>query len=219
MQPHRWTHDFPGSWSKGSSTSPARPLRPRTLFPFHRLTPVAVSSLLGCLFVALATSPLLAQDPPASQHGSVSQRINTTTVTIEYDRPVARGRTLFGETGIVVDDALWTPGANRATTIEFSAAVKFAGRPVPAGRYSVWAIPRDGDWTLILNRVWDTHHAIYPGEQDDVLRTEIRPAKGAHMETLAWYFPVVGPYEATLRIHWGELYLPIPIEVASGKGT
>jgi Protein of unknown function (DUF2911) len=181
--------------------------------PFFELTR---ATLLAFVLLTVGVAPLLGRQPPASQHGTVSQRINTTTVTIEYDRPSARGRTLFGEDGIVVSDALWTPGANRATTIEFSAAVSFAGKPVPAGRYSVWTIPRDRDWTLILNRVWDTHHAIYPGEQDDVLRTGITPGKGAHMEALTWYFPVVGPYDATIRMHWGELYLAIPIEVGNG---
>lgn len=153
------------------------------------------------------------QGPPASQHGTVSQTVNTTDITVTYDRPVARGRTLFGEDALVLYDALWTPGANRATTFEFSRDVSVAGSPVPAGRYSVWTIPAADTWTLILNRVWDTHHAIYPGEDNDVLRTTITPETGAHMETLAIYFPVVGPYHTILRIHWGETVLPIPIDV------
>jgi hypothetical protein len=65
-----------------------------------------------------------------------------------------------------------------------------------------------------LNRVWDTHHSIYPGEETDAIRVELPVERGAHMEALAWYFPVVGPYAATLRMHWGDLILPIPIEVA-----
>jgi hypothetical protein len=153
------------------------------------------------------------QGPPASQHGTISQTVNTTDITVTYDRPSARGRVLFGVEDLVVYDALWTPGANRATTLEFSRDVRVAGQPVPAGRYSVWTIPAADDWTLILNRVWDTHHAIYPGDVDDVLRIQLTPESGAHMETLAIYFPVVGPYETTMRIHWGQTILPVPIEV------
>jgi hypothetical protein len=153
------------------------------------------------------------QAPPASQRGTVAQRINRTTVTLEYDRPSARGRTLFGDSAIVVYDALWTPGANRATIISFDTDVTFAGVAVNAGKYSVWTIPGEGEWTLILNRVWDSHHAIYPGEADDIVRVRVRPERSAHMETLAWYFPVVGPYNATLRVHWGETILPIAVDV------
>lgn len=151
--------------------------------------------------------------PPASQHGTVSQTLNTTTVTVHYDRPSARGRLLFDHEGIVVYDALWTPGANRATILELSGPARVAGHDVPAGKYGVWTIPAAGHWTLILNTTWDTHHSRYPGEETDILRASIPTEQGAHMETLAFYFPVVGPYSATLRMHWGEVVLPIPIEV------
>ena len=85
-------------------------------------------------FVATATAlisiPASAQ-PPASQHGAVSQRVNQTLISLEYDRPVARGRALFGE--IVEFDAIWTPGANRATWIEFSGPVTVEGEALGAG--------------------------------------------------------------------------------------
>jgi len=170
-------------------------------------------SMLAALLVVSVTAPAAAQQPRASQRGTVSQTIHTTNITITYDRPVARGRVLFGDGGIVVYDALWTPGANRATILEVSGDVRIADKPVPAGKYSVWTIPRADQWTFILNRVWDTQHAIYPGDDDDMLRIAVVPVAGAHMETLAYYFPVVGPYNAVLHIHWGELVLPIPIDV------
>lgn len=61
--------------------------------------------------IGMGTSSAHAQQ--ASQHGSVAQTVNRTVITLEYDRPVARGRELFG--GIVDWDAIWTPGANVAT--------------------------------------------------------------------------------------------------------
>jgi hypothetical protein len=51
------------------------------------------------------------------------------------------------------------------------------------------------------------------GEADDVLRVEIPVTRGTHMETLALYFPVVGPYETMLHVHWGQTVLPIRVEV------
>lgn len=168
-------------------------------------------AFIACL--AGPTSVSAQTAPPASQHGTVSQTINGTVITVRYDRPSARGRALFGPDGIVVHDALWTPGANRATILELSQDARIAGHDVPAGKYGMWTIPAHGQWTFILTRNWDTHHSIYPGEEADVMRTTIPTERGAHMETLAFYFPVVGPYTATLRMHWGDLLLPIPIEV------
>jgi hypothetical protein len=170
------------------------------------------ATVLG-LAVLLGTSTAAAQMPPASQHGTVSQTINTTLVSIEYDRPVARGRLLFGDSAVVMYGALWTPGANRATVLEVSRDIRIAGRLVPAGKYSVWTVPGRDEWTLILNRRWDTHHAIYPGEEDDVIRVRLEPAAGSHMETLAFYFPVVEAYRAVLHMHWGTVILAIPIDV------
>ena len=49
---------------------------------------------------------------PRSQHGTVTQRVGTTDITISYNRPVARGRTLFGDDGVVHWGRLWHPGAD-----------------------------------------------------------------------------------------------------------
>jgi hypothetical protein len=59
---------------------------------------------------------------------------------------------------------------------------------------------------------WDTHHGMFPFDAE-VFRITVTPEQGAHMETLGFYFPVVGPYEATLRLHWGTTIVPLRIEV------
>jgi hypothetical protein len=163
--------------------------------------------------VLLFATGAAAQTPSASQHGTVSQKINTTVVTIAYDRPVARGRVLFGDSAVVKYGALWTPGANRATIVELSRDSRIEGQSVPKGKYSVWTVPGRDEWTLVLNRKWDTHHAIYPGEKDDVLRVRLKPTVGSSMETLAFYFPLVEAYRAVLHMHWGTLILAITFEV------
>jgi DUF2911 family protein len=115
------------------------------------------SSLLVAAAIVVTFTPASAQR--ASQHGIVSQTVDETEIRLEYDRPVARGRELFGE------------------LVE-----------------------------------WDTHHGMFPFESE-VLRIEVASERGAHMETLAYYFPVVGPYEATLRMHWGPTIVPLRIGV------
>ena len=171
-------------------------------------SPVTLAALVAVFAFATAAR---AQQPPASQHGTVSQSVNTTTITLEYDRPVLRGRSIFGE--LLDYDVIWTPGANRATWIDFSAPVKIQGQELPAGRYGLWTIPQERDpWQIIFVSEWDAHHSYF-SRDTEVMRVEAHAARGAHMEVLAFYFPVVGPYETTLRFHWGEVVVPLQIEV------
>ena len=85
----------------------------------------------------------------ASQSGSVSQTIANTEFTITYDRPVARGRALFG--GIVPYGEIWNPGANDATAITLSRAVTINGNRLDAGKYSIWAILGEREWVSFTN--------------------------------------------------------------------
>ena len=135
----------------------------------------------------------------------------TTVITMEYDRPVARGRELVG--ALVEWDAIWTPGANRASWIDFSKPVTVEGHALQAGRYAIWMVPKEnGPWEIIVVRDWDTDHGLFPFGAE-VFRTMVEPEAGSHMEVLAYYFPVVGPEEATLRFHWGNTIIPLQIEV------
>jgi hypothetical protein len=89
------------------------------------------------------------------------------------------------------------------------------GKPLARGEYSLWLIPREAaPWTLIFSSASRVFHSPYPGTQHDVLRVDIAPEKGAHMETLAYYFPVVARDSTVLRFHWGETVLPVRIRVA-----
>ncbi len=143
-----------------------------------------------------------------SQPARVVQRMGSTEITIVYNRPAARGRELFG--GIVPWDSLWNPGADEATRLELSEAITIAGLPLPAGRYSIWAIPGRNEWTLAFNRAWDVEHLTYR-EANDALRLRVRPHPASHMESLAFYFPYAGADSAMLALHWGETMLPLPV--------
>jgi hypothetical protein len=156
---------------------------------------------------------LLAQDPPKikpSQHGTVSQRIADTTITVEYNRPVARGRELFGR--LVPYGRIWCPCADDATTVEVSTGVMIEGKELPAGRYSLWTDPAAERWTVIFNKNASAWHTRYP-EGQDALRVQVTPRTGSHMETLAFYFPVVDGKKAELALHWGTVVVPVKIEV------
>lgn len=148
---------------------------------------------------------------PRSQPAEVHQTIGPAEVRVVYSRPVARGRELFG--GIVPYDSVWNPGANDATYISFSDDMLVGGHPLEAGNYSIWAIPRPDEWTVIFSRDWNTFHIPYP-EGEDALRLRIRPRQGEHMETMAFYFPLAEVDHGTLHLHWGETVIPIALRLA-----
>ena len=160
--------------------------------------------------LAWSATPVHAQ-PRASQHGTVSQTVNTTTISLAYDRPVLRGRSVFGD--ILDYDVVWTPGANRATWIDFTRPVRIEGAALPAGRYGVWTVPHESEpWEVVFVREWDTHHSYFPLETE-AARVRVRPERSSPIEVLACYFPEVGPYSTLLRFHWGEIVVPLRIEV------
>jgi len=146
-----------------------------------------------------------------SQAAAVSQRVANTEITVTYSRPVARGRALFG--ALVPYDEVWNPGADQATAVAFTRDVQVNDRPLQAGKYSLWAIPRSDIWTVIFSKAADVYHIPYPGEDQDALRLAIDPEKGSHMEALTFYFPLVEGKDAVLRLHWGDTMVPLSIRV------
>ena len=86
-----------------------------------------------------------------------------------YSRPQKNGRLIFGE--LVEYGKVWRLGANEATEIEFFRSVKIGDKKVEKGRYTLYAIPTEDNWTIILNKDNDTWGAFKYDEQKDVLRT------------------------------------------------
>jgi hypothetical protein len=146
-----------------------------------------------------------------SQAAAVSQRVANTEITVTYSRPVARGRALFG--ALVPYDQMWNPGADQATAIAVTRDVRIDDKALPAGQYSLWAIPRADIWTLIFSKAADVYHTAYPGQSQDALRLDVRPEQGPHMEALTFYFPIVEGKDAVLRLHWGQVVVPLAIRV------
>jgi len=177
------------------------------------LTLIATAIPTGWAIDAVAQeAPIVAQTPSddwrRSQPARVIQRMGPTEMTVVYNRPTARGRELFG--ALVPWDSVWNPGADEATRIEVDQDVLLNGQLLPAGRYSIWAVPRRDEWTLVFSRAWDVPHRPFPPGRD-ALTLRIRPRAAEHMESLAFYFPMADMESATLVLHWGETMIPISI--------
>jgi hypothetical protein len=131
------------------------------------------SVFLLLLFAIVSVS--VAQDKPASPKAEATGTIGKTKVTIVYSQPSARGRQIMG--GLVPYGEVWRTGANEATTIEFDKPVKVEGKDLPAGKYALFTIPGEKEWTIIFNKDHKQWGHYNYKQSDDVLRVSVKPTK------------------------------------------
>lgn len=165
-------------------------------------------------FVLLAaiTSTLFAQNEPPrlSPNATVSQVVGYTEITIVYSRPGVKDRKILG--GLVPYNEVWRTGANEATTIEFADDVTVQGHEVPKGKYGLFTIPGEKEWTIILNKTWDQWGAFNYDETQDLLRFKVEPQKSDFTERLLFTFDYVSPYSANIVIEWKNIAVPFLVE-------
>ena len=149
----------------------------------------------------------------ASEAASITQTIDGTRMTIEYSRPKARGRKeLFG--GQVHWGEVWTPGANKSTTLEISKDITLNGHPVPKGKYSVWLRPqKKGAWLAILDTNSKRFHTQRPDTAKVAIRFPVEPKKGPFVPTLTWAFEDLQLSGARLTMHWGNIGVAMDLAV------
>ena len=167
--------------------------------------------MLVALGVGVGTAGANAQAIPRSQLATVTQHIADTRVEIEYRRPVARGRALFG--ALVPWGRVWTPSADSAARFTISTPVTINGAVLAAGSYGLWTIPDSTTWTVIFSGVPAAFHLRYP-EGRDVLRVRATPRHGDHVEALQFAFPLVDADSAVLQLQWGTTAVPLTIRSA-----
>lgn len=167
----------------------------------------------ACLIVLLALHGSVTAQMRASERGSVSQTIDGTTITVDYARPQVRGRdSLFGKW--VEWGAVWTPGANFATTLETNRPLTIDGHPVKPGKYSIWLVTHPDQWTLVIDPRVHLYHWPYPDSTADQIRFPVHPTTGPVTEMLTFTFQDVHADAATLLLRWGTMELPFKLEVA-----
>ncbi len=170
--------------------------------------------ILPALMLGLM-APLAAQTPPIfpqlSPSASVSQTVGTTILDIQYHRPAVRGRQIWGN--IVPYGQVWRTGANEATTIRFSDPVQVNGQKVPAGTYSLFSIPNQDRWTLILNRRARQLGAWEYDPREDVLRFDVKPKAVPLTEWLTYEIYPASTGTAYVDLYWEKLRVSFLVEV------
>ena len=152
------------------------------------------------------------QFPAPSPACTLKQRVGLTDIEIVYSRPGVKDRQIFG--GIVPYDKVWRTGANNATKITFSTAVKLNGADIPAGTYALFTIPGENEWTIIINKGAAQWGAFQYDEKADVARFKATPVTLTKpMETFVIEFTDIRDESALLNLAWENTIVPIKFEV------
>jgi hypothetical protein len=135
--------------------------------------------------------------PPAQAKETIA---TGAVITIDYSQPAVKGRTI-GKDLEPMNGKVWRTGANEATVFEVSKPVKIEGKELPAGKYALFTIAGDNEWTIIFNKTTNQWGAYDYKEADDALRVKVKPAKAAQFaEKMTFNINKDG----TVTLLWGD---------------
>jgi hypothetical protein len=169
-----------------------------------KITSIIVSCLLSATYTFAQVAP--APSPAAS----VSQVVGTTKISIDYSRPMLRGREIFGK--LIPFDKVYRTGANASTKIETSGDITVQGKTLKAGKYAIMSIPTSTNWTIIFSKDLNVTEQNY-SQANDVLRVTARPQEVPTVESFTIDFSDVKDDAATLNISWEKTKVSLAIGV------
>jgi hypothetical protein len=157
------------------------------------------------------TETLMLNLPRASQHALVSQRIGITDITINYHRPLANGRQVWGK--LVPYGQVWRAGANENTTITFGDPVTIEGQSLDKGTYGLHMIPGETEWTIIFSKDSRDWGSFTYKQDDDALRVKVKPQAAEMHDALAYDFDDVKADSAVVTMRWEKVAVPFNVHV------
>ncbi|MCL6218426.1 DUF2911 domain-containing protein [Zunongwangia pacifica] len=138
---------------------------------------------------------------------------NEPIARVIYSRPQKRDREVFGK--LVPYGEVWRTGANEATEITFYKDVMIANAKVNAGTYTLYSIPEEKEWTIILNKKTLTWGAYEYSDELDLVRINVPVRQMQNpIDALSMAFEKDENDSANLLIGWDKSYVKIPIKVA-----
>jgi hypothetical protein len=146
-----------------------------------------------------------------SVRDTVRASIGGAAFTVDYGRPLARGRKLLGD--VVPYDNVWRTGANAATQLATSAPITLAGLALPAGKYTLWTVPRTNGAELIVNRQTGQWGTGYDPARDLGRASMATETLAAPVEQFTISIDSVGARRGRLAMVWGAFRWTAPIEV------
>jgi hypothetical protein len=170
-----------------------------------------IQKLLFSAAIAATLSAVGQALPQPSPSVHTEQTVGLTDITLDYSRPSVNGRTIFGD--LVPYGSHWRVGANQNTKVTFSAPVTIAGQTVEAGTYSLSMVPNKDMWTVILNTKTDMWGVDGYSQEQDVLRTEVKPLGTSMTETMRLNLENIRVSQADLVMDWAGMSVALPIEL------
>lgn len=165
---------------------------------------------LGICFISKAQIEL--KTPPPSPEAEWKQKLGFTDISLKYEKPLMRGRKIFGE--LVPFGQIWRTGAGESTRIHFSEDIVFGGQAIKKGSYSLFTIPNQNEWTVILNTDTTGHGAFSYDEKKDLFRIKVNPETTARVyESFSISIDDIMPdYSANLYLNWENTQIKIPVK-------
>ena len=169
-----------------------------------------------CLLLAAMSSVSPAQSlvldlPDQSQRAEISQKIGITNITINYHRPLVKGRKIWD--GLVPYGKVWRAGANENTTISFSDPVMIEGKPLDKGTYGLHMIPTADEWTIIFSKNSTSWGAFTYDQAEDALRVNVKPSAAEMHDALTYDFDQLQPDAAVVELEWEKVAVPFKVSV------
>ncbi len=172
--------------------------------------------LLGAVAIILLTAfqfnvKAQLKVPAPSPLQTIKQNFGIGEVTLEYSRPSAKGRVVFGD--VVPFGKVWRTGANATTKITFTEDVTIEGKAVVAGTYGIYSVPNKTDWEIMLYKdvTLGGDVANYKTE-NEVLRVKVKSALGmTKTETFTMEFTDITPSTCNLEIVWEKTRVVIKL--------
>jgi hypothetical protein len=161
------------------------------------------------LLVAVAAFMTLTACGQGNQRKSPHDTVSTDNVSVTYGRPYKKDRVIFGE--LEKYGKVWRVGADEATTITFTKDVRFAGKPLKAGTYTLFAIPNEKEWTIILNSQLNQWGAYsYDKNKDkDVLQVNV-PVQ--NLDNAVEQLTISFPKTTAMVIEWDKTQVVVPLK-------
>ena len=146
-----------------------------------------------------------AEKPAASKSPkkTAMEIVDGNHIHIDYSSPSVRGRQIFG--GLVAFGEVWATGAHKATWIQFDKPVSIGNQTIPAGKYGLFTIPGEQEWTVILNSVWDMHLADDYDASNDVIRITCTPETLDNpVESLTYQVQKIASQTTEISMAWDK---------------
>lgn len=167
---------------------------------------ILLFSGLGIVALAIGTAQGNRPSPPATAEVSLAGK----QIVIKYSRPSMRGRKIMG--GLVPYGQVWRTGANEATELTTPAALRIGSADVPAGKYTLWTLPSESGWKLIINKQTGQWGTEYDASQDLIRVDMHRTSLIQPVEEFLISWKKLNDKTADLVIEWETTRVSVPVE-------